>query len=298
MNGEDVGDPNVIELPGLIVKTMRTALEPLPAGPGAERLEERTAAVRAVVPSAHRDEFDELLGEARALYRLRDERGTYLDLWGIGIMRRAILAGGERLAEEGRIELPEHLVEADYGELQGLVVSGDGPSPAELAERARYRSEASYRDAPPFLGPEPGLPLPPEWLPPASARLERAIGAAVQAMFLAPEPRTEAARVRGLGVSPGVHEGTARIIQGPNQFGRLQKGDVLVTNSTTAAFNIVLPLLGAIVTDRGGLLSHAAIVAREYGIPGVVGCTDATRVLPDGALVRVDGAVGEVEVVS
>ena len=104
--------------------------------------------------------------------------------------------------------------------------------------------------------------------------------------------------MRGLGVSPGVHEGTARIIQGPDQFGRLQKGDVLVTNSTTAAFNIVLPLLGAIVTDRGGLLSHAAIVAREYGIPGVVGCTDATGVLPDGALVRVDGAVGEVEVVS
>jgi phosphoenolpyruvate synthase/pyruvate phosphate dikinase len=71
-----------------------------------------------------------------------------------------------------------------------------------------------------------------------------------------------------------------------------------VTNSTTTAFNIVLPLLGAIVTDRGGLLSHAAIVAREYGIPGVVGCTDATRVLLDGALVRVDGSLGEVEVVS
>jgi pyruvate,water dikinase len=52
------------------------------------------------------------------------------------------------------------------------------------------------------------------------------------------------------------------------------------------------------VTDRGGLLSHAAIVAREYGIPGVVGCTDATRVLLDGALVRVDGSLGEVEVVS
>ena len=67
---------------------------------------------------------------------------------------------------------------------------------------------------------------------------------------------------------------------------------MLVTNSTTTAFNIVLPLLGAIVTDRGGLLSHAAIVAREYGIPGVVGCTDATPVLPDGALVRVDGAAG------
>jgi len=300
VNGEDVGDPNVIELPGLIVETMRTALDPPPTGPSTERLrlEERTAEVREVVPSAHRDEFDELLEEARALYRLRDERGTYLGLWGIGIMRRAILAGGERLAEEGRIEQPEHLTEADYGELRGLVASGDGPSSTELAERARYRSEATYRDAPALLGPEPGPPLPPDWLPPASARLERAIGAAVQAIFLAPEPRTEATRVRGIGVSPGARTGTARIIRGPHEFGRLQKGDVLVTNSTTAAFNIVLPLLGAIVTDRGGLLSHAAIVAREFGIPAVVGCSDATAVLSDGARVRVDGAAGEVEVVS
>jgi phosphoenolpyruvate synthase/pyruvate phosphate dikinase len=58
----------------------------------------------------------------------------------------------------------------------------------------------------------------------------------------------------------------------------------------------VLPLLGAIVTDRGGLLSHAAIVSREYGIPAVVGTTDGTGVLPDGALVRVDGEAGEVTV--
>jgi len=60
----------------------------------------------------------------------------------------------------------------------------------------------------------------------------------------------------------------------------------------------VLPLLGAIVTDRGGLLSHAAIVAREYGLPAVVGCTDATSVLLDGARVIVDGTAGEAEVVA
>jgi rifampicin phosphotransferase len=58
----------------------------------------------------------------------------------------------------------------------------------------------------------------------------------------------------------------------------------------------VLPLLGAIVTDRGGLLSHAAIVSREYGIPAVVGTTDGTTVLPDGARVRVDGEAGEATV--
>ena len=69
-----------------------------------------------------------------------------------------------------------------------------------------------------------------------------------------------------------------------------------VFESTSEAFNILLPLLGAIVTDSGGLLSHPAIVAREYGIPGVVGTRDATDRIPDGARVRVDGDAGEVTV--
>ena len=74
------------------------------------------------------------------------------------------------------------------------------------------------------------------------------------------------------------------------------RGDVLITESTTEAFNILLPLLGGIVTDNGGLLSHAAIVSREYGIPGVVGTREATERIADGVLVRVDGDAGEVTV--
>ncbi len=83
--------------------------------------------------------------------------------------------------------------------------------------------------------------------------------------------------LRGLAVSPGVYEGPVRRVLHPSEFDRIQKGDVLVTQSTTEAFNILLPLLGEIVTDRGGLLSHSAIVAREYGIPGVVGTREASR---------------------
>ena len=306
VNGEDVGDPSVHELPELIVGAIRSGLERSEAATdhlesseaAADHLESRTFEVREAVPAPQRDLFDELLEEARATYRLRDERGTYADLWAIGIMRRAILAAGRRLAAAGRLADPTHLVEASYMELLSLVRSGDGPSVEELAARARYRLQARYADAPPFLGEAPGAPLPPEWLPPAAARLERALGAAVQAMFAAPEPLTEERKVRGLGVSPGVYEGTARVIRSTEEFGRIEQGDVLVTNSTTTAFNIVLPMLGAIVTDRGGLLSHAAIVSREYGLPAVVGCTDATSVLRDGARVVVDGTTGEAEVVA
>lgn len=298
VNGEDVGEPSVIELPELIVGAIRSTLERDNPASGEAEVAERTAAVRDGVSSKDRKAFDELLAEAKMIYRLRDERGTYADLWAIGIMRRAILAAGERLARQGGIAEPSHLVEADWSELQTLVRSGRGVSGEELSERARRRLEARYDEAPPLLGGEPGEPLPPEWLPAPSARLERALGSAVQEIFLAPPPRTEANAVRGLGVSPGVYVGTARVLRGTSEFGRIEPGDVLVTNSTTTAFNIVLPLLGGIVTDRGGLLSHAAIVAREYGIPGVVGCADATAVLPDGGLVRVDGTAGEVQVVS
>ncbi len=84
------------------------------------------------------------------------------------------------------------------------------------------------------------------------------------------------------------------MVDSADDFGRIKQGDVLVTRMTSPYFNVVLPLLGAIVTDRGGQLCHAAIVAREYGIPGIVGTRDATRAIPDGARVRVDGATGEV----
>jgi rifampicin phosphotransferase len=84
------------------------------------------------------------------------------------------------------------------------------------------------------------------------------------------------------------------VIHAPDEFSRLEQGDVLITRATSAYFNTVLPLLGALVTDRGGQLSHAAIVAREYGIPGVVGTKVATTQILDGARVRVDGDAGEV----
>jgi pyruvate,water dikinase len=88
------------------------------------------------------------------------------------------------------------------------------------------------------------------------------------------------------------------LIGGPAEFDRLRRGDVLVTATTTESFNIVLPLLGAIITDAGGLLSHAAIVGRECGIPAVVGCRDATALIADGTQVRVDGTAGEVFVLA
>ena len=124
----------------------------------------------------------------------------------------------------------------------------------------------------------------------------RAMGIVIGGMFGSSEAQHEEHLVRGLAASPGIYEGPARRVAGPTEFDRIVEGDVLVTESTTEAFNILLPLLGAIVTDAGGLLSHAAIVAREYGIPGVVGTREGTDLIPDGTRVRVNGDGGEVVV--
>ncbi|MDQ6837975.1 MAG: PEP-utilizing enzyme, partial [Actinomycetota bacterium] len=128
------------------------------------------------------------------------------------------------------------------------------------------------------------------------AQTETAFRAYLAAMSGGDETASSDSTVRGVAASPGLYEGRARLVHGAAGIGGIRDGDVLVTETTSPAFNIVLPLIGAIVTDRGGMLSHAAIVAREYGIPAVVGTGDATTRIADGTRVRVDGSSGEVVV--
>jgi pyruvate,water dikinase len=188
------------------------------------------------------------------------------------------------------------MLEASLDEMCALVTGASGPSADELAKRAEYRAAYTAKDAPPLLGPPE--PPPPDLaaLPPAAARVMRAMFISLGEVFGSSQAQHGEKVLFGLAASKGVYEGPARRVSGPSEFGRIAKGDVLVTESTTEAFNILLPLLGGIVTDNGGLLSHAAIVSREYGIPGVVGTREATERIADGVRVRVDGDAGEVTV--
>ena len=126
------------------------------------------------------------------------------------------------------------------------------------------------------------------------ARATAAVQTVIMNMFAEVEHVHTAESITGIAASNGSYEGTVRLVRSPADFGRIEPGDVLLTSCTTEAFNIILPLLGAIVTDRGGLLSHPAIVAREYGIPAVVGTREASRLIADGTRVRVNGTTGEV----
>jgi pyruvate,water dikinase len=289
--GYDVADPCAIELPEMLVGAI-WASRGETARPGGDAA---IARVRDAVPAAHRAAFDELLDDARQINRLRDERGVYNDIWGTGIARQALLECGRRLAEAGRIDDAELAIDATHDELLAMLAGRPAVSSAALRERADWRRNAPLADVPPFLGDAPQPPPPLDGLPPHGMVAMRAFGSALGEIFV-PSSGSEGTVITGKPVSPGVYTGRARLIADPSDMNRLQRGDVLVTASTSPAFNIVLPLLGAIVTDRGGQLSHAAIVAREYGIPAVVGTLRATATIADGARVEVDGTHGRVRV--
>lgn len=293
LDGFDISNRCALELPDVLLRSIRTAIVETAA---ASDLDQQIADVRSHVPREHRGDYDALLEEARVGYSVRDERGVYGDIWASGLMRRAALAAGRRLAERGRVHDPEHFVFADIDEMCAMLGGAPTPTAEELDARHTYHRTYTAKDAPMHLGDSPP-PMPdPSALPPPMARLMAAIGTAMGEMFAVSEEAHEETVIRGLGASSGVREGIARRVAGAADFDRIQRGDVLLTEATTEAFNILLPLLSAIVTDSGGALSHAAIVSREYGIPGVVGTRDATERIADGTLVRVDGDAGTVTV--
>lgn len=299
--GYDMGSKSVGEMPELIVRSIQAGVD----GQGVQRddvasVKTRIASLRQAVPSEHHSTFDALLEEALAVNRLRDERGHFSDGWAAGIARRALAEAGRRLIARGTFKSAESAFEASLDEIVALINGQSGTTEAELLARAAWRATKSTADPdiPAWLGAQPAPPPPAEWLPVKGRRTARAITMFITTLFHEPEAKTTAMTVNGLPVSPGIYEGTARLVNDEADFGRIQRGDVLVARNTSPYFNVVLPLLGAIVTDRGGQLCHAAIVSREYGIPGVVGTRDASKIIRDGARVRVNGTTGEVTVLA
>ena len=175
IDGFDIAEPTALELPDALLRAIRIAVSG--EAPDVSDVGARIAEVRAMVPDAHRGEFDELLGEARLTYRLRDERGVYSDIWAAGIMRRAALAAGRRIAHRGSLADPHLMLDASLDEMCALVAGNGGPSADELASRAAYRAAYTAKDVPASLGP----PAPP---PPDLAALPPSVGRVMRAMFI------------------------------------------------------------------------------------------------------------------
>ncbi|MEE6280509.1 PEP-utilizing enzyme [Georgenia sp. MJ170] len=100
--------------------------------------------------------------------------------------------------------------------------------------------------------------------------------------------------ITGEAASPGVATGPVRLVRGPGDFPQVERGDVLVCRHTDPAWTPLFTIASAVVTERGGVLSHAAIVAREVGIPAVLSVPRATELLLPSSAVTVDGNTGHI----
>ena len=296
MDGFDISNPTIGERPQAIVGRLACALN-VDTDDAKERSAAAAASLREMVPTENRPTFDDLLGEARLVYRLRDERGIYSEISAIGLLRLALLEFGSRLEHAGRIHEADDVLDAGLDEIQALIVGADTPSASELHQRGIDRLNLTLEGPPRYLGDPPPPPPSTEGLPPPMARLMSSLGFMIDGVLGQMEvPEGNATTVVGISGAQGTYEGAVRVVRSVDDLLDLEQGDVLVAPTTGEAFNSMLHLVGAIVTDHGSFVSHAAIVSREMGIPAVVGTIDGTRRLAAAKRVRVDGTAGRVTI--
>ena len=190
-----------------------------------------------------------------------------------GHLRVVIAARRARYARYRAITVPDECADLDALE---RFARGQGAAPPGAARRPppTLTGFGAVSPGPPAAAPAP--PSAPDHIPPP------------------PEPLT----LRGLGVSAGRAQGTARVIRQPEEFGRLQPGDILVCPATDPAWSPLFPLVRGLVVEIGGQLSHGSIVAREYSIPAVVNVPRATSRIPDGAAIQLDAVAGTVRLIN
>jgi pyruvate,water dikinase len=297
ITGFDLLDLTLRELPHLNARHLPADHRHSAEGRSAE-VAEFHRKLRERVPRDRWSEFDDGLAEARAAYGLHDDdvRTTYL--WPLGLIRRAMLAAAADLVRRGRLDYSDHIFQTTLAEFDALISGAHAPTALQLSVRAAEFVSWKDEQPPPVFGEK--APAEFENLDSASARVNAAITFYLGEMEQRHGPDGAeppwSLMVAGLPASPGQYEGWARVVRHPSDFQKLGKGDVLIAPTTSPAYNVILPMIGAVVTDRGGALCHCAIIAREFGIPAVVGTDQATSRIPDGARILVDGDRGFVVV--
>lgn len=230
--------------------------------------------LRPLVPSPHHAELQQLVADARAAVPLRDDNGAITGAWPMGLLRRAMLEAGRRLA----LDDPTVAIEATVDELIARLTGVEAPTDTELTSRRVDRARRSHLPAPPSLGPEFAIP-------PLRA-LPRAL-ALIGAAQLATADHMLGGSCVGIGTR--AHTGRAVVVDDPaSAMDIIQPGDVVITRCTSPSWNSILALAGALVTTTGGLVSHAAVIARELDIPAVIGDATAFDRFDTGTIVTVD----------
>jgi phosphohistidine swiveling domain-containing protein len=254
-------------------------------------------AMRKDIEAASREILEGLEGEALDEMRAANEINLrmapltpdhhfYIDQGANAHVRLVLIAIGRKLVEEGRLEKPDDVLFLRYNELRMLI--GD---PAALDARALVAERRAERERSKQLRPR-------NWIgtvTPSQLAFPYLVNWGYPERFYQ-EHGADGGPITGIAGSPGVVEGTARVVMTIDEFDEVTDGDILVCQMTNPAWVVLFTKIAGLVTDTGGTTSHPAVLSREFGIPAVVGTSVATHRIATGDRIRVDGSGGVVEV--
>jgi phosphohistidine swiveling domain-containing protein len=248
--------------------------------------------VLAKVPQEQRNWFEQLMRLAQKSGVFSEEHDHYLDLYTHAMMRRSALGLGRRFVQKGTIDDPEDMFFLIPDEVRRAALAPDQFDLRYIVERRKAEWEEWKKE-----------PNPPAFLK-EGFDLDQAMGVLVQSndpialkvvVGSMPEVRPELkADLYGSCGSPGLAEGTARVIMTEDELHLVQENDILVAASTSPSWTPIFSMIKGVVVDRGASLSHAAIVGREYGIPVVMNVFEGTTKIKSGQRIKVDANMGAV----
>ena len=284
--GEDLGQASWLEDPAPLLADIGKRLAEPPA-PARERWAARAAESEAIAGRV-RDlladrpdelaEFETLLAAAREIGPLTEGHNYWIDRMCSDRLRRLALRVGRRLVREGTLDVADDIMFLTRREVP-QILDGSLDARSIVADRRREHVRRESLEPPRVVG-KPKA---------ASSEPDRFDGKRF-------EPDSDGT-LRGTGASAGVVRGPARVVFGPEDFDRVVRGDIIVAPASNPGWVPLFSIAAGFVTDTGGVLSHAAVVAREFGLPAVVGMGDATKRIADGRIVEIDGAAGLVRFV-
>ncbi len=253
-----------------------------------------------------RKAFDDQLGLARTVFPYVENHNFYVEHWHHTVFWNKMRVFGALLKEKGFLEDVEDLFYLHrrevYDALYDCITSWAVGTPARgpkywspiIAKRKRIIENMYQWQPPPALGPPPETisePFTVMLWGITTERIQEWLGAGAEG-----GGGEGTSRLTGFAASPGIAEGRARVIMSAAQIGTVEEGEVLVCPITAPSWVPVFSRIAAAVSDIGGIMCHAAIVSREYGLPAVVGTGLATKRIKTGQLVRVDGDSGVVTI--
>ena len=245
------------------------------------RREEAVASTRARLRGVKLWAFDKALKWAQSQAPLREDGIAEIGL-AYPALRRMLRELGNRFVVAGAIQQPDDIYWLEVAEVQSTVVALEHGETLENRARAIQERKALWQMRKQLS--------PPPQLPPG----KKLLGMEVEGMLAMSSDSPQGNTIRGVAASPGQVTGVACVLHGPEDFDQMQAGGILVASITTPAWTPLFALASGIVTDIGGPLSHGSIVAREYGIPAVLGTGVATRLIQSGQCISVDGNTGVV----